>query len=121
MDDTASTTWRPWVLASIDALVVVLSYLVALVARFTGSVPGEWGQRFWAFILPVVAVSLSINVLFGLDGPGRRPARAVLAGLVTAVVVVVVTVWVRAVPLSVAAGGGVVAALGFAGVRLAVR
>ena len=123
MNGTTPTpaVWRPWMLVCLDAVVVFLSYLTVLVVRFAGSVPMKWSDRFWVLAIPVAALSVLVNLLFGLYEAERPPRRAFLAGVVTTILVVAFCWWVRAVPLSVAVGGGLLSALGFAGLRLGER
>ena len=114
-----------------DLVTVVVSYLIALVIRFEGSVPPLYWQNFWMFIPAAAFGYLYLNFAFGLYGQmwryaSVREARRVLAsGLV-------VGLWllagsellggeIRVLPLSVVALGATFALLGLGAVRFQSR
>jgi FlaA1/EpsC-like NDP-sugar epimerase len=114
-----------------DLATVVISYLIALVIRFEGSVPPQYWENFWMFIPAAAFGYLYLNFAFGLYGQmwryaSIREARRVLAsGLV-------VGLWllagsellggeIRILPLSVVALGAAFTLLGFGAVRFQSR
>jgi FlaA1/EpsC-like NDP-sugar epimerase len=114
-----------------DLATVVISYLIALVIRFEGSVPPLYWENFWMFIPAAAFGYLYLNFAFGLYGQmwryaSVREARRVLAsGLV-------VGLWllagsellggqIRVLPLSVVALGAAFTLLGFGAVRFQSR
>jgi FlaA1/EpsC-like NDP-sugar epimerase len=118
-------------LALLDLIVVVASYLVALVLRFEGSVPPEYWNNFWIFI-PVAGVAyLYLNYAFGLYGQmwryaSIREARRVLtSGVVMGVWLLAASELLggitRVLPLSVVALGAVFSLLGFGALRFQSR
>ena len=118
-------------LAVVDLAIVVPAYLMSLVLRFDGKVPGRFWNSFW-FFLPVAAlIHLLSNYLFGLYGQMWRYAsvqearRIVLAGVAAIVGVLLADVWLDRglypVPRSVVILGGTLAFIGFGGVRFQSR
>jgi FlaA1/EpsC-like NDP-sugar epimerase len=118
-------------LVVMDLATVVISYLIALVIRFEGSVPPQYWENFWMFIPAAAFGYLYLNFAFGLYGQmwryaSIREARRVLAsGLV-------VGLWllagsellggeIRILPLSVVALGAAFTLLGFGAVRFQSR
>lgn len=118
-------------LVVMDLATVVISYLIALVIRFEGSVPPLYWENFWMFIPAAAFGYLYLNFAFGLYGQmwryaSIREARRVLAsGLV-------VGLWllagsellggeIRILPLSVVALGAAFTLLGFGAVRFQSR
>jgi FlaA1/EpsC-like NDP-sugar epimerase len=118
-------------LMALDAVVVLVAYLAALVIRLEGKVDaGDWG-RFWRFLPAILLIHVLCNVVYGLYGQMWRYAsvqearRVVLSGL-TALVAIVLLVeltrqGLRVVPLSVAVFGPVLAFMGFGAVRFRSR
>ena len=119
-------------LALIDLAIVVPAYLIPLVLRFDGKVPGPFWRSFWAFLPVAALIHLLSNYLFGLYGQMWRYAsvqearRVLLAGVVATAGVVLADWWLgqgrlNPIPLSVAGLGGTLAFIGFGGVRFQSR
>lgn len=115
-------------LALLDALLVVVAYLVLLVLRLDGDVPSSMWGRFWRFMPGVVLVHLLCNYLFGLYGQMWRYAsvqearRLVLAGGSSLALVLIGTVWLgRPIPLSVAILGAGLTLMACGAVRFQSR
>jgi FlaA1/EpsC-like NDP-sugar epimerase len=122
---------RDITLVLLDALVVLASYLVALVVRFEGSVPDEYWHNFWMFLPAALFGYLYLNFAFGLYGQmwryaSVREARRVLASGT------IVGLWlltgsellggdIRVLPLSVVALGAVFSLLGLGMIRFQSR
>ncbi len=119
-------------LALIDVAIVVPAYLMPLVLRFDGLVPGRFWGSFWLFLPVAALVHLLANYYFGLYGQIWRYAsvqearRVCLAGGSATIVVVLADIWLtrfhlKPVPFSVAVLGGLLAFVGFGGVRFRSR
>ena len=121
MDRVAESRPRWRILVSLDVCIAFVSYLGLLYWRFDGQIPHDWWTRFWGFIPWAALLAVLMNTAFGLYTRERRASRALLAGLVIAIVLTSVGAGGGTVPLSVAALGGIVSALGFGAARLAVR
>ena len=115
-------------LAVLDIVLVAASYAAVLVARFDGSVPGVWWDRFAVFVPAACVTHVLVTRLFGGYGRWWRHAsidearRLVLAGLVSAVVLVVAFGWgSQQMPLSVLLAGPLLATALLGGVRFQSR
>jgi len=117
-------------LAILDVAVAVAAYLIPLVLRFEGAVPGEYWDNFWAFVPLVAAVHLCANLIFRLYGHMWRyasieEARRVIGAASAAGIVVVVLGELagggRVLPLSVVVFGAFLALLGFGAIRFQSR
>ena len=115
-------------LALLDAVLVVVAYLVLLVLRLDGEVPPPVWERFWRFLPGVALVHLLCNFLFGLYGQMWRYAsvqearRLVLAGGGAMVLVLIGTLWLdRPIPLSVAVLGAGLTLMACGAVRFQSR
>ena len=107
----------------LDLVIIVVSYLIALVIRFEGSVPPLYWQNFWFFMLAACIGYLYLNSAFGLYGQmwryaSVREARRVLAsggivGLWLLLGSEVLGGQIRVLPLSVVALGAAFTLLGF--------
>jgi FlaA1/EpsC-like NDP-sugar epimerase len=115
-------------LALLDVFLIVASYTAVLIARFDGSVPSRWWDRFVPFAVAAVAVHLVANALCGTYGPWWRHAsidearRVVLAGVLAAIVLFGGFGWNLArVPLSLLVAGPLLATALQGGVRFQSR
>jgi FlaA1/EpsC-like NDP-sugar epimerase len=115
-------------LALLDAVLIVVAYLVPLVLRLEGEIPADQWERFWRFLPGVVLVHLLANYLFGLYGQMWRYAsvqearRLVLAGTLALGLVLAGTLWLgRPLPLSVAILGAALTLMGSGAVRFQSR
>lgn len=118
-------------LGLLDVAVGVVAYLVPLVLRFEGSIPGRYWGNFWLFIPLVVGVHLAANLLFRLYGHMWRyasveEARRVIGATVVAGTTVVLLsealgAGSRVLPLSVVVFGAFLTLLGFGAVRFRSR
>lgn len=118
-------------LALLDVAFVFLCYLVPLVLRFDGAVPGDYWRSFWRFLPLVAFFHLLANYVFGLYGQMWRYAsvqearRVVLAGGMAGVLVVGAGVAlgspVRPLPLSVLIFGPALSLLALGAVRFQSR
>jgi FlaA1/EpsC-like NDP-sugar epimerase len=115
-------------LAVLDVFLVAASYTTVLVARFDGSVPSRWWDRFVPFIVVACTVHVGTTALCGGYRPWWRHAsidearRIVLAGVVSAVVLLSLFAWnPTRVPLSLLVGGPVLAVALMGGVRFQSR
>jgi FlaA1/EpsC-like NDP-sugar epimerase len=122
---------RDITLVLMDLVIVVVSYLIALVIRFEGSVPPLYWENFWFFMVAACLGYLYLNLAFGLYGQmwryaSVREARRVLASGV------IVGLWLllgsevlggqlRVLPLSVVALGAAFTLLGFGALRFQSR
>jgi FlaA1/EpsC-like NDP-sugar epimerase len=71
---------RPVVpLVNLDVVSVIGAYMVAMVLRFDGAVPGEYWDRFWRYLPVAILVHVATAAAFGLYGPVWRHAGAVEA------------------------------------------
>jgi len=118
-------------LALLDLAIVVVAYLVPLVLRFDGSVPGRYWENF-RFFLPLAAVlHLTSNYALGLYGQMWRYAsvqearRVVLAGAAAGLLIVPAGIYVggssRVLPISVVVLGATLSLIGFGAVRFQSR
>lgn len=115
----------------VDAAVVGLAYLVPLVLRFDGSIPGLYWRHFWTFLPLAVTVHVFFNYVFGLYGQMWRYASVqeargvVLSGLTAGTVIVGIGAWLLTrlnyLPLSVMGLGAVLSLLGFGIIRFQSR
>jgi FlaA1/EpsC-like NDP-sugar epimerase len=118
-------------LVLLDIAIALAAYLIPLVLRFEGRVPGRYWESFWLFIPLVVAVHLIMNLVFRLYGHMWRyasieEARRVIGAAVSAGVVIVVLGEVlggddRVLPLSVVVFGTFLSLLGFGAIRFQSR
>ena len=116
----------------VDALIVLESFVVALLFRFDGAVPEGWWDRFWPFAMLSVAVFVALlfengvykNVLryTGVyQGLQVASATAIAAGVLLVVDFAISFVWPRPVPLSVILVGVLLAYVQLVAVRLYPR
>jgi FlaA1/EpsC-like NDP-sugar epimerase len=122
---------RDVLLALMDATVVVVAYLIALVLRFDGSVPSPYWDHFWKLMPGAALLYLVVNQVFGLYGQMWRYAsiqearRVVVAGAAAAVLMVIVGELVRdetrPLPLSVIILGATLAPMCFGAIRFQSR
>ena len=122
---------RDVLLALMDATVVVVAYLIALVLRFDGSVPSPYWDHFWMLMPGAALLYLVVNQVFGLYGQMWRYAsiqearRVVVAGAAAAVLMVMVGELVRdgtrPLPLSVIILGATLAPMCFGAIRFQSR
>lgn len=118
-------------LGLLDVAIATVSYLVPLVLRFEGRVPGVFWESFWQFMPLVVAVHLATNLAFHLYGHMWRyasieEARRVIGAAVSAGAVVILLGEVlgddgRLLPLSVMVFGTLLSLLGFGAIRFQSR
>lgn len=118
-------------LVLLDVAVTLAAYLIPLVLRFEGAVPGEYWASFWTFSPLMVAIHLCANLGFRLYGHMWRyasveEARRVIGAAISAGVLVVVLNEVlggieRVLPLTVVVFGAFLALLGFGGIRFQSR
>jgi FlaA1/EpsC-like NDP-sugar epimerase len=120
-------------LIALDGAISVAAYLVALALRFEGAVPDEYWANFWRFVPLAAALHLATNFLSGLYRQmwryasvheARRMVRATGMALVSiflAGAAVTAIAGERPLPLSVAAMGLVLSAVGFGAVRFQSR
>jgi FlaA1/EpsC-like NDP-sugar epimerase len=118
-------------LAVLDLVVAVSAYLIALVLRFEGAVPGDYWMSFWTFAPVVALIHVLANYLFGLYGQmwryaSVREARQIVVAGATAATVVLAASEVlggreRLFPLSVVILGVVLSLLGFGAIRFQSR
>jgi FlaA1/EpsC-like NDP-sugar epimerase/lipopolysaccharide/colanic/teichoic acid biosynthesis glycosyltransferase len=125
--------WLPWML--IDALVVALSFYVALLLRFAESPPGLQQIVSAALAIsmaPLIGIYLLSNHTWRLDRRVWRYATApeaiaIFASVVTATAVAILTdimlgyYWIRPLPLSLIVLGGLLTFCGMVGVRYQTR
>ena len=125
--------WLPWML--IDALVVALSFYVALLLRFAESPPGLQQTVSIALAIsmgPLIGIYLISNHTWRLDRRVWRYATApeaiaIFASVATATAVAVLAdivlgyYWIRPLPLSLIVLGGLLAFCGMVGVRYRTR
>lgn len=116
----------------VDALIVLESFVIALLFRFDGSVPEGFWDSFWPFALFSALVFVTLlfesgvyrNVLryTGMyQGVRIASAAVIAAGVLLIANLVVDLVWQRPVPLSVIAVGTVLAYVQLVAVRLYPR
>jgi FlaA1/EpsC-like NDP-sugar epimerase len=118
-------------LVLLDVAVAVVAYLIPLVLRFEGRVPGFYWENFWQFMPLVAAVHLGANLVFRLYGHMWRyasveEARRVIGAATTAGIAVIVLGELiggntRVLPLSVLVFGAFLALLGFGAIRFQSR
>jgi FlaA1/EpsC-like NDP-sugar epimerase len=118
-------------LAILDVLLVVPAYLVPLVLRLDGQVPGRTWRIFWLLLPGIALIHLLSNYLFGLYGQMWRYASVqearcvVLSGAMsfalTLGLVLLVGRGERPVPLSVIALGSASAVIAAGAVRFQSR
>jgi FlaA1/EpsC-like NDP-sugar epimerase len=118
-------------LALLDLCVIAGAYLVPLVIRFEGSVPGRYWNRFWLAVPFLGLVHVATNWVFGLYGQMWRYAsveearRLALAGLTAGGFIVALDTFiaadVRPLPLSVVTFGAFMSLIGFGAVRFESR
>lgn len=104
-------------LAFLDAVLVVLAYLLILVVRFDGTVPESFQDTFLLFATLAVVTHLAVNWVWGLYGEMWRYAsvqearRILLAGGTSLAILVLISYDPRLVPLSVSGLGAGLATL----------
>jgi FlaA1/EpsC-like NDP-sugar epimerase len=118
-------------LALLDLASVFVAYLLTLVLRFDGAVPGHYWSAFRWFIPIVMFVHLTANYLMGLYGQMWRyasvqEARRVIMAVATALVLnLAITLWLvpgrRPIPLSVLGLGAMLALVAFGALRFQSR
>ena len=117
-------------LAVLDLVIVFVSYLVPLVLRFNGKVPGEYWSNFRAFIPAIAVIHLLMNWMFGLYGQMWRYAgiqearRVVLAAATSGLIVVgadMLLVSPQPLPLSVVILGATLTLIGTGAIRFESR
>jgi FlaA1/EpsC-like NDP-sugar epimerase len=118
-------------LVLMDIAVAMGAYLIPLVLRFEGRVPGQYWESYWLFIPLVAAIHLGANLLFRLYGHMWRyasveEARRVIGSTVTAGAVVVLLSELlgsdgRHFPLSVVVFGTFLTLVGFGAIRFQSR
>jgi FlaA1/EpsC-like NDP-sugar epimerase len=118
-------------LVLLDVAVTTAAYLVPLVLRFEGRVPGGYWESFWLFMPLVVMVHLATNLMFRLYGHMWRyasveEARRVIGAAVAAGAVVILLGEIlgeegRVLPLSVVVFGTFLSLLGFGAIRFQSR
>jgi FlaA1/EpsC-like NDP-sugar epimerase len=118
-------------LVLLDIAVAVVAYLIPLVLRFEGRVPGVYWGNFWRFMPLVAAVHLGANLVFRLYGHMWRyasveEARRVIGAATTAGIAVIILGELgggntRVLPLSVLVFGAFLALLGFGAIRFQSR
>jgi FlaA1/EpsC-like NDP-sugar epimerase len=114
-----------------DMAMTMAAYLLPLVLRFEGWVPGRYWENYWRFLPLVVAIHLAANLLFRLYGHMWRyasieEARRVIGAAASAGAVVIVlgeflSADERVLPLSVVVFGAFLSLLGFGAVRFQSR
>jgi FlaA1/EpsC-like NDP-sugar epimerase len=116
----------------VDALVVLESFVVALLFRFDGAVPEGWWNRFWPFATLSAAVFVALLFQNGVyknvlrytgvyQGLQVASATAIAAGVLLVADLTISFVWTRPVPLSVILVGVLVAYVQLVAVRLYPR
>lgn len=116
----------------VDALIVVEAFVVALLFRFDGAVPGRfWGNLWWFAVLSIVVflvllhesgVYRSVLRYTGVyQGVRVASATAIAAGILVLVDFGVELFWERPMPLSVLLVGAVLAYVQLVAVRLYPR
>ncbi len=116
----------------VDALIVLESFVIALLFRFDGSVPEEWWNSFWPFAAFAVVVFVTFLFESGVyrnvlrytgvyQGLRVASATAVSAGVLLIGNLGAQQVWQRPVPLSVLFVGAVLAYVQLVAVRLYPR
>ena len=116
----------------VDALIVLESFLVALLFRFDGSVPEEWWRSFWPFAALSALVFVALLFESGVyrnvlrytgvyQGLRVASATAVAAGALLIANLGAEQVWQRPVPLGVLFIGAVLAFVQLVAVRLYPR
>jgi FlaA1/EpsC-like NDP-sugar epimerase len=118
-------------LVLMDVAVAMAAYLIPLVLRFEGRVPGRYWESYWLFIPLVTAIHLGANLLFRLYGHMWRyasveEARRVIGSTVTAGAVVVLLSELlgsngRPLPLSVVVFGTFLTLAGYGAIRFQSR
>jgi FlaA1/EpsC-like NDP-sugar epimerase len=118
-------------MAVLDLAIAAAAYLVPLVLRFEGSVPGSYWESFWLFLPLILAVHLATNLAFRLYGHMWRyasveEARRVIGAAATGGAIVILLGEIlggdeRVLPLSVVVFGVFLALLGFGAVRFRSR
>jgi FlaA1/EpsC-like NDP-sugar epimerase len=118
-------------LVLMDIAVAMGAYLVPLVLRFEGRVPGRYWESYWLFIPLVAAIHVGANLVFRLYGHMWRyasveEARRVIGAAASAGAVVIVlseflSADERVLPLSVVVFGAFLSLLGFGAVRFQSR
>ena len=118
-------------LGMLDAAAVLTAYLVLLVLRFDGQVPGEYWENFVAYAPLVLLIHVLCNYLFGLYGQMWRYAsiqearRVVLSGMSAGALVVglgaAVGGPIHPVPLSVLALGALLSLVAIGAIRFQSR
>jgi FlaA1/EpsC-like NDP-sugar epimerase len=118
-------------LVLMDVAVALAAYLVPMVLRFEGRVPGRYWESYWLFVPLVAAIHVGANLAFRLYGHMWRyasveEARRVIGSTVSAGAVVVLLSEVlgsdgRHVPLSVVVFGTFLTLVGFGAIRFQSR
>ena len=100
----------------VDAAVVAVAYLAALLLRFEGSVPSDQLQSYYATILPIVVAYIAANYFFGLYQRVWRYASSLevsaiigSVGVTTVLLTAADLLWAgeRPLPLSIPISGGI--------------
>jgi FlaA1/EpsC-like NDP-sugar epimerase len=118
-------------LGMLDALLVVATYVAALILRFNGHVPSDRWHDMRRVLPGVVLIHLFSNYLIGLYGQMWRYAsvpearRVLVSGITSAALVFGFVVFIgrgsRPIPLSVVVLGSVSAAMAFGAIRFKSR
>jgi FlaA1/EpsC-like NDP-sugar epimerase len=115
-------------LAVLDIFLVAASYTTVLIARFDGSVPSTWWDRFVPFLVVACTIHVGATALCGGYRPWWRHAsidearRILLAGVLSAIALLSLFAWnPNRVPLSVLVGGPILAVALMGGVRFQSR
>ena len=127
-----STTARRAAAMLVDALIVVEAFLLALLFRFDGAVPGRYWTNFWpsaAFAVVVFLVLLHESGVYRsvlrytgvYQGVRVASATAIATGVLFLGDFVVELLWERPMPLSVLLVGAVLAYVQLVAVRLYPR
>ena len=119
-------------LVLLDLAIVVSAYLLTLVIRFEGSVPGFYWHNIRIYLPLICITHLAVNQLFGLYGQMWRYAsvlearRVALAGLTSGGFLIAADTIaglssLKPVPISVMILGGLISLMGFGTVRFQSR
>ena len=115
----------------LDASVAILCYMLTLILRFDGDVPGAYWNNFWTLVPAAAVVHLTANFIFGLYGQMWRyasvhEARKVgAAGLGAGIAMVIVSLGLgggsQILPISVLVLGSALNVLGIGAIRFQAR
>jgi FlaA1/EpsC-like NDP-sugar epimerase len=110
----------------VDAAVVAVAYLAALLLRFEGSVPRDQLESYLVAILPIGAAYITANYFFGLYQRVWRYASSLevtaiigSAGVTSVLLMAIDLLWTgdRPLPLSIPISGGIFTLAAFTAVR----